>query len=196
MNPPFVLKLGGSLERSAQAIVGLLLENSPPVFIVPGGGRYANAVRRANLPENTSHWMAIAAMDMFGWQLSSYGLPVTDKLEIPTEPVVFLPYSAMRQADPLPHSWDVTADTIAAWAAHRLGLNLVVLKPVDGIREHGRLLRILCSEIKTDVVDPCFIRYVLSRDLAALVLNGRRPERIRTLLSGGEPRGTSIGATL
>ncbi len=196
MHPPFVLKLGGSLERSAHGIVDILLENSPPVLIVPGGGRYADMVRRAKLPDDVSHWMAIAAMDMFGWHLSSLGLPVTGQLEIPQGPAIILPYAVMRRADPFPHSWDVTSDSIAAWIAHQLGLNLVLLKSVDGIREHGKIIRILDYEIKTDVVDPCFIRYVRSLNLACLVLNGRRPERIRILLSGGEPLGTVIGATL
>jgi aspartokinase-like uncharacterized kinase len=196
MHPPFVLKLGGSLEHSAHAIIDLLLENLPPVLIVPGGGRYANEVRKAKLPAEESHWMAIAAMDMFGWQLSSFGLEVTGNLEIPQGPVVFLPYLTMRRIDPLPHSWDVTSDTIAAWTAQMLGLSLVVAKPVDGIKERGKLLQILRYEVETDVVDACFIRYILLHGIDAFVVNGKRPERIRTLLTGGKPPGTVISATL
>ena len=140
--------------------------------------------------------MAVAAMDMFGWQLSSFGLEVTGSLEIPQGPVIFLPYSTMRQIDPLPHSWDVTSDTIAAWTAQRLGLGLVVAKSVDGIKDRGKLLHMLRHEVETDVVDACFIHYVLSHDIDVYVVNGKRPERIRTLLTGGKPPGTVIRATL
>jgi aspartokinase-like uncharacterized kinase len=39
----------------------------------------------------------------------------------------------MRSADPLPHSWEVTSDSIAAWLAGALGAHRVVLvKPVAG----------------------------------------------------------------
>ncbi len=195
MHPPFVLKLGGSLEQSAQAIIDILREQSPPILIVPGGGRYADEVRRAKLPEKISHWMAIAAMDMFGWQLSSFGVEVTGKLEIPQKPGILLPYSIMRATDPLPHSWDITSDTIAAWTAHQLGVDLIMAKSVDGIRDRGLLMDEIHSHIETDVVDPCFIRYVVSHGIPTFVVNGKRPERIRTLLAGGKPPGTNIGAT-
>lgn len=196
MHPPFVLKLGGSLEHSARAIIDLLREQLPPILVVPGGGRYAEEVRRAKLPDEVSHWMAIAAMDMFGWQLSSFGLDVTGNLEVPQKPVIFLPYLTIKAIDPLPHSWDITSDTIAAWTAQQLGLGLVVAKSVDGIKDRGKLMEVIRSEIDTSVVDPCFIRYVLSHDITTFVVNGKRPERIRTLLAGGKPLGTNIGATL
>jgi acetylglutamate kinase len=39
----------------------------------------------------------------------------------------------MRAADPLPHSWDITSDSIAAFIAGALGAGeLILLKPVDG----------------------------------------------------------------
>jgi hypothetical protein len=36
----------------------------------------------------------------------------------------------MREADPLPHSWEVTSDSIAAWIAGAVGARrLVLIKP-------------------------------------------------------------------
>ena len=43
------------------------------------------------------------------------------------------PHTWMRAADPLPHSWDITSDSIAAFIAGALGASeLILLKPVDG----------------------------------------------------------------
>src|SRR5216110_1201780 len=44
---------------------------------------------------------------------------------------VLAPYRWLRAADPLPHTWEVTSDTIAAWLAGALGARRVVLiKPI------------------------------------------------------------------
>src|SRR5207302_1088325 len=52
---------------------------------------------------------------------------------------VLAPYRWLRDADPLPHSWDVTSDSIAAWFAGALGARRVVLiKPTDAA--HKKLL--------------------------------------------------------
>ena len=43
---------------------------------------------------------------------------------------VLAPYRWLREADPLPHSWDVTSDSIAAWVASRIGARrLILIKP-------------------------------------------------------------------
>ncbi|MGH7649286.1 MAG: hypothetical protein ACREND_14305, partial [Gemmatimonadaceae bacterium] len=40
------------------------------------------------------------------------------------------PYRWLRARDPLPHSWDVTSDSIAAWVAGELhARRLVLVKP-------------------------------------------------------------------
>src|SRR5438067_837344 len=52
---------------------------------------------------------------------------------------VLAPYRWLRADDPLPHSWDVTSDSIAAWFAGALGARRIVLiKPADG--EHKKLV--------------------------------------------------------
>jgi aspartokinase-like uncharacterized kinase len=43
---------------------------------------------------------------------------------------VLAPSRWLRDADPLPHSWDVTSDSIAAWIAGEIGAReLVLVKP-------------------------------------------------------------------
>ncbi len=44
------------------------------------------------------------------------------------------PYRWLRAADPLPHSWEVTSDAIAAWLAGELRARRVVLiKPAHAL---------------------------------------------------------------
>jgi aspartokinase-like uncharacterized kinase len=45
---------------------------------------------------------------------------------------VLAPYSWLRRADPLPHSWDVTSDSIAAWVAGQVrARRLLLVKPAQ-----------------------------------------------------------------
>ena len=191
--PPVVLKIGGSLNDCAGEICSQILDLGLPVLIVPGGGAFADLVRKCPVDGSAAHWMAIAAMEQYGWYLSSFGLPVTTTLRTPDRPLVLLPYGHLMAKDPLPHRWEVTSDTIAAWCAHILRLPLVLLKSVDGIRSSGRLCTSIVSPVVTDDVDPCFLPFVLGRGVPALVVSGRHPDRIRAALTGVPTIGTTIG---
>jgi 5-(aminomethyl)-3-furanmethanol phosphate kinase len=190
-----VVKLGGSLYNHVPELVTAIRSSPIPLFIVPGGGRFADAVRAAGLPDDEAHWEAITAMDTFGRHLASFGFDVTDKLSIPVKNTVFLPSHSMRYYDPLPHSWDVTSDTIAAWVAERLGLDLVVLKSVDGILVGDSLSEIISKPLVTDAVDPCFIPYVLKNRIRTTIINGTVPERVAEFLAGSQVPCTRIGTT-
>jgi 5-(aminomethyl)-3-furanmethanol phosphate kinase len=192
---PLVVKLGGSLYHRVPVLVPILMAAERPLVIVPGGGPFANAVREARIDDDTAHWMAIAAMEQFGLYMASYGLPVTDSLAVPGHPVVLLPYRCLREKDPLPHSWDVTSDTIAAWVADSLGLDLLLLKSVDGISEENSLLETVTTQLATDVVDPAFLPFVFQKKIAVSIINGSYPERVRRFLAGQHVAGTKTGTT-
>jgi aspartokinase-like uncharacterized kinase len=192
---PIVVKIGGSLYNRIPDIVPALLAPGRSLFIVPGGGIFADAVRDSRVDDESSHWMAIAAMDQYGWYIASQGLVTTDILQVPHKPVVFLPYCSMRKHDPLPHSWDITSDSIAAWVAHRLGLDLLLLKSVDGIMVGDNLVAEVNGPMKTEAVDPVFIPYVLDKKIPTTIINGLRIERIDKFLRGGAIPGTRIGTT-
>jgi hypothetical protein len=174
-----------------------ILRSSPrPLLIVPGGGFFADTVRTLGIVDDTaSHWMAVAAMDQYGWLLSSQGLEVTDKLKVPQKPLVFLPYTCMRQLDPLPHSWEVTSDTIAAWCAGCLNLELLVLKSVDGIIISGELQEKVNEIVECDTVDPQFLDYVLKNKIRTSIINGSVMESVEKYLKGEHVPGTAIGTT-
>ncbi len=157
-----VIKVGGGLlgraaafERVAAALAAA--GGSHRILVVPGGGPFADAVRelsrRIKLSEDAAHWMAILGMDQYAHVLA---FRIAGARLVEREPdiaaalargriPVLAPFRWLRATDPLPHSWDVTSDSIAAWIAHAVGARrLVLIKPSAG--EPGSL------------VDPYFLR--------------------------------------
>jgi len=195
MNPPdqaFVVKVGGSLFSEAERIVSILKGAGRPLLVVPGGGPFARLVRSMNLPDEPAHWMAILAMDQFGWFLAAGEIPVTNEVGIPRRMEILLPYRVLCERDPLPHTWNVTSDTIAAWVASELGIDLLILKSVDGIMRGGALVPRIANPCTSDVVDPCLIPFALAHRVKTTILNGRAEGRVRDFLDGKEVSGTVI----
>jgi aspartokinase-like uncharacterized kinase len=142
-----VVKVGGGLLRVPGAVDRLAtalgaLDPVPSIVVVPGGGPFTDAVReasaRAALPDDAAHWMAILGMDQYAYLLAARvrgarlvwrAAHVRAALAARCIPVL-APYGWLRRVDPLPHSWDVTSDSIAAWLAGELGARrLVLVKP-------------------------------------------------------------------
>src|SRR5205814_4498358 len=114
-----------------------------------------------------AHWMAVLAMDQYA-HLIAGKLPraviVAEAREIAdalgAQPVghvpVLAPYRWLRETDPLPHSWDVTSDSIAAWVADRVGAcELVLVKPpgaTRGERVDAYFGRVLPAEVRVTIV--------------------------------------------
>lgn len=195
MKGPCVMKIGGSLIDQVPGITRALLSSPCPVLIIPGGGPFTNLVRTLHAPDNESHWMAVLGMEQFGWYIASFGISTSPGLQVPGHPTVLLPYALMKKEDPLPHNWDITSDTIAAWVAYRLGLDLVVLKSVDGIMKGGEHMEQVTMPMTSGELDPGFIRFVLDHGVRTLIINGRRTERVQALLRGERVEGTRIGTT-
>jgi len=157
-----VVKVGGGLLSKAGAfdlVTEALTAFSPRrrLVIVPGGGPFADAVRtmfrRIKIGEDAAHWMAVLGMDQYAHALTAR-LPGAVLVEQQAEIAaarqagrlpVLAPYRWVRAADPLPHTWDITSDSIAAWLAGMLGARRIVLiKPAGGDPRK--------------LVDPLFIR--------------------------------------
>jgi probable H4MPT-linked C1 transfer pathway protein len=142
-----VVKLGGGVlahpehfDAAVAAIAASSREHR--LVVVPGGGPFADAVRNADrrlrIDDATAHWMAVLAMDQYAHLIAARvtgGVMVADAGEIADaigagHVPILAPYRWLRAADPLPHSWDVTSDSIAAWVAGALGATrLVLVKP-------------------------------------------------------------------
>lgn len=191
-----VVKFGGSLLESVPELIAVI-KNFPSIslLVVPGGGLFADKVRSLPIPDEEAHWMAIAAMEQFGWYIASRGLEHTDLLKAPSSPHVFLPYRTMREMDPLPHSWDVSSDTIAAWIASILKSELILLKSVDGVYHDGTFKHHVEHVFPCHEVDAAFLPYVLSHRIRCTILNGGAPDRLKDFLSGIPVYGTRIETT-
>jgi 5-(aminomethyl)-3-furanmethanol phosphate kinase len=195
MHKCHVIKIGGSLFDMAGDIIQDIISSESPVIVVPGGGPFIDLAAGCGIGDEESHWMAIAGMEQYGWYLSSFGIPVVDHLELLQNQSVLLPYQIMREEDPLPHTWDVSSDTIAAWIAWYLRQKLILLKSVDGIYIEGGMVPGVTTPVHSCEVDPCLIPFVLGHDVPTYVMNGRKRERLISFLKGEGVPGTMIGTT-
>jgi aspartokinase-like uncharacterized kinase len=148
-----VVKIGGSLAAFPQVLdtICSAIGTAAPgrrLVIVPGGGPFAEAVRQfdcgAGLSPDAAHWMAILGMDQYAHVLADR-IPGAVLVEEPGSiaealgqggVVVLAPSRWMRSADVLPHTWDVTSDSIAAFVAGALDAGrLILVKPVTGLAD-------------------------------------------------------------
>jgi hypothetical protein len=192
---PLIVKVGGSLYNQIPDLIPVIKASKRPLLLIPGGGPFADLVRRVQVDIETAHWMAVSAMEQFGLFIASFGISTTDAIITPLTTTVFLPYRNLRLTDPLPHTWDVTSDTIAAWVAHALHLDLLLLKSVDGIFINGIFQVQVKKPVKTDVIDPFFIPFVVQNSVRATIINGTQPERVEKYLKGDLVPRTDIGTT-
>ncbi len=157
-----VIKFGGSL----MDIAGEVLSEIPalPILIVPGGGIFADFVRAEEIDDDTAHWKAIDAMEKYGRFLSTFGYPVTSDLVIPKEPTIFLSKRLLQREDPLPHTWDITSDSIVAWISGIIKCRLLVIKSADS---------------GVDLVDPSFLSVLAGSGVSAEIINGRSIGSVR-----------------
>jgi 5-(aminomethyl)-3-furanmethanol phosphate kinase len=147
-----VVKIGGALLAHVDEFEAVLevigaAGRERRLLVVPGGGPFANAVRdvdrRLRLSAAAAHWMAVLAMDQSAQLIADRlagGIVVVDRQAVETalearRVPVLAPFRWMRDADPLPHSWDVTSDSIAAWIAGATGAKRVVLVKPPGARD-------------------------------------------------------------
>jgi len=211
-----VLKIGGRLGRgdNLKVLCHHLadLGRRHHILVVPGGGSFADIVRdydsRYRLSRDTSHWMAILAMDQFGYILSELipesepvrSLVTARKIAVAGRVPVLTPFDLLWRTDPLEHSWEVTSDSIAAWVAELAGVHmLVLLKDVDGLymtRPHEEdhvapLDTIMLDQLAVcEGVDPRLASLMKANGLELWIINGEKPERLVELFKTGHTKGT------
>jgi 5-(aminomethyl)-3-furanmethanol phosphate kinase len=179
-----LVKVGGGLCARAGALprVGAAVARAARkgrLVVLPGGGPFADAVRGFDadhgLTPTAAHWMAILAMDQYAFALADQ-VPgsrlVEDMAGIQSAHAdravpVLAPYRWLRAADELPHSWEITSDTLAAYLGTLLGADhLVLVKPVAG---------------GSELVDPRFER-TLPAGLAWTILGVAEIDRLEAVI--------------
>jgi len=155
--PIRVVKVGGSLFGFGEfvpAFNGWLAEQPPAVnVLIAGGGKLADVIREADavwaLGDEAAHWLCVDVMGVSArllatllpdcrWEAAWDGLLPLLGASDGGQPIVFSAVQFLRDVEanlpprPLPHSWGVTSDSIAARIAQVLSAGeLVLLKSAD-----------------------------------------------------------------
>ncbi|MBD3338398.1 MAG: hypothetical protein GF353_04785, partial [Candidatus Lokiarchaeota archaeon] len=144
-------KIGGKILNNKKSVDSVIsqFENlytkhyATKIILIPGGGVYADFIRlldkKLGFSVEQAHWMAIYAMNQNGIELCEKYRDFSCESDFSIIKArsqglyVFLPYNYLFEIDSLPHSWQVTSDSIAMFIAIKLGLNYCYLiKDVDG----------------------------------------------------------------
>jgi aspartokinase-like uncharacterized kinase len=215
-----VVKIGGSLIKEAPELVNRLVKEfgsgsqtasdgehasgRPPfsILIVPGGGLFTDAVRETDksfsLSADAAHWMAILGMEQYACYLQdkSRAVAIDSIASLPLGVSVLFPYRFIRNEDPLPHTWDVTSDTIAAWVAKQIGAILIKVTDVDGIFRNGKLVREIsaasCTGNRASCIDIALPEFLLKNRMECLIVNGKPSERVIQAVYGKSVLGTVV----
>jgi aspartokinase-like uncharacterized kinase len=188
-----VLKLGGSLAEGdgLRSSLDAVSFAGGGTVIVPGGGAFADAVRREQrrlgFSERAAHRMALLAMEQYGEILidrmpalmPSRTIAEMRRAATARRVAVWFP-AAMALADcSVPESWDVTSDSLAAWLARQLGAQaLVLVKSVAAPRPLDP-----AALAAQGLVDAAFPRFTEARDFALEWVGPGDEGRLRRLLA-------------
>lgn len=178
----WVIKLGGSLLGSPELngwLDVITRHGNGNIVIVPGGGILADAVYESQLMSGVSdliaHKMAVMAMDQYGILLTGLNselVTASSDLEIAERgwqhrAVVWLPSTMVIADESIPTTWEITSDSLAAWLAHKLNAeHLILVKSERPVMDQISLERLT----KEGFVDEHFGDYIVGQNFATWVM--------------------------
>lgn len=139
----WVVKLGGSLQALPHLkdfVISLADHGVGKIIIVPGGGMFAEAVRKqqcmSGFNDSFAHELALRATEIFGTILCGFDnrlTAVSDPDEFTTwtgsRIPVWFPCDTVLQQPDIEKSWRITSDSLSLWLAIRLNIrNLLLVK--------------------------------------------------------------------
>lgn len=198
-----VVKIGGSLFPNYAIDLAKKLENTSSCIVL-GGGEFANLIRKyddeQHFSEETNHWTAIDCMDIISKLVNdkvdtarlAYTIEEVNQIADEGFTPIFIVSRFLRDEDPFECSWDVTSDSIAAYVAHLLNANLLIVTNVNGIytqepKEPGStfISKIDATKLLTfqeSSVDVMLPSLLLKFGTNCYVVNGKYPERVLSLI--------------
>jgi aspartokinase-like uncharacterized kinase len=200
----WVVKLGGSLADWPDLGRWVRLLAAPgavDVVVVPGGGPFADQVRAAQarwrFPDRVAHRMAVLAMEQYGLMLcglsrgklapaerSASIRAALDAGRTPVWSARALAFADAGRARSIAESWDMTSDSLAAWLAHRLDAERLVLVKSARPPAGAKTLRALA---RSGLVDAAFPRYAAAGRFAVSVVCREELAAMRRALRTGRP---------
>jgi dihydroneopterin aldolase len=199
-----VVKLGGSFafSHALKPWLDALSQCAGHVVVVPGGGPFADAVRAAQanmgFDDVAAHHMALIAMEQYGRALAGLGagLVLADSISGIRSLVrerrvpVWTPVPMALGAVDIPRSWDVTADSLAAWLAGKIGAGRVLLVkqadiPAGPLRAPDLVAR--------GIVDPLLPRFLAAAGADAFVAGPHDHAAAARAIRAGDAPGSRIG---
>lgn len=204
-----VVKLGGSVMKHSQPIINSLQKHlngnngsDHSILIVPGGGIFADSIRticeKYDISDDAAHWMAILSMEQYAhYIVDKTGINSVETIEeVPGGVSVLLPYKMIRESDKLPHSWNVTSDTIGAWIARETGSRFIKVTDVDGVIADDIIQKWMTarelSRMGITCIDSSLPVFLMENTMDCVVVNGMYPERVIDAVIGKNVIGTHI----
>ena len=198
-----VVKIGGSLFPNHAIELAKRLENTNSLIIL-GGGEFANLIRKYDneigFTDQANQWTAIDCMDIIAKLVNdkvnsaklAYTIEDIEQISNEGFTPIFAVSEFLKDEDPFECSWDVTSDSIAAYVAHLLNANLLIVTNVNGIytqepKEPGSTFiskidattLLTFQESSIDVMLPTLL---LRYGTDCYVVNGKFPERVLSLI--------------
>ena len=198
-----VVKIGGSLFPNYAIDLANKLKSTNSCIVL-GGGEFANLIRKYNdeqhFSEEINHWTAIDCMDILSKLVDdkvdstklAYSIEDINQISAEGFTPIFIVSKFLRDEDPFECSWDVTSDSIAAYVAHLLNANLLIVTNVNGIytqepKESGSTFiskidaktLLTFPETSVDVMLPSLL---LKFGTNCYVVNGKCPEWVLSLI--------------
>ena len=198
-----VVKIGGSLFPNYAIELAERLKGTGSLIVL-GGGEFANLIRKydeeINFSEEANHWTAIDCMDIIAKLVNdkvestrlTYTIEEANRVSDDGFTPIFIVSDFLKSEDPFECSWDVTSDSIAAYVAHLLNANLLIVTNVNGIytqepKEPGSTFiskidattLLTFQESSIDVMLPSLL---LEFGSDCYVVNGKYPERVMSLI--------------
>ncbi|MEM1578452.1 MAG: uridylate kinase [Archaeoglobaceae archaeon] len=192
-----IVKIGGSVAKKLEDIFEILAKMND-VKVIPGGWIFADLVEKLKLNDDISHWMAILGMNLYGYYMMSFAEKKGFEILEPSEfqelkqegKFIVLPYQLLKKFDELPHSWDVTSDSIALWIASKTGEKRVVkVTAAGGVLKDCEIANFVIAKQAVGVIDKYSPILLKNYDLELFICS---PEELKNYILRGRARGTFV----